>query len=340
MGDAKIKTLGTQIGKRTFTYLNMLVLAAGIMSLAVSAYFAGATLSHLSPVDVDCSYLMFMSAACAIAYGYFSTLFDRLPNRFVFVFNLLILLASIVLGVFWSVKMHAIQQIDIENLIKDVFNDGYQERHLRNKTYPHDELETTKLTAVPTVLKQQVQNHFQCCGYDSILEYCLDPEMAKAESLTPGLHLNDDIKKAYNAKESAKGEDGHTLSMSESITFWIQQFQLQERDIDQFYDGDDLTTDLAKYYCWIKDHDVVDPMDRVCAWGENFDVENHGCKTPVLDWYWKLVTVSRIFSYVFFSICGVTLIYGILMVIFYGRIYQAVRTDEYVNNEMAVKVNE
>jgi len=112
----------------------------------------------------------------------------------------------------------------------------------------------------------------------------------------------------------------------------IQKHHLDDDQFNSFFTFDDLATDITNptsKTCNI--HDIKDVCPNIDA--HTYHFENHGCQVPVNNFYDILVSALKVFTIVYVALCGILLIYGILLAVFFGKM--VVTVTEYEEVQMS-----
>ena len=124
---SKIKKCGANLSFNLFYMANLLVLICGALCFAIGAYFWGATLNQISPVENHTAKWMLISGTLAVAYGCFDAFCAR-PckkhgGRWITAFSLMFVAAAIVFAIIYLLQLINIKEVDIQKLVKRTWAD-------------------------------------------------------------------------------------------------------------------------------------------------------------------------------------------------------------------------
>ena len=247
-----IKKSISKLTLETLNQFNMTMMVAGTLCLAVGAYFNGATLNKVCPVEKGTSELMMICGLCVVLLGAYHTWIIRPLKtfrggacaRWLSIVNVLLALGGLVLAIIYLLQLRKIEEKNLQNLIESVWAYGKRDmdkliaRSVENGTDSEiiyepilKENSTTEYVQVtsdtPTMLKVQIQKHFECCGLYTVTEYCRDPQKAYSELIEKNEKLNQEKYDKFINK--------HPEHTETPFSEWILSINQDEDRFDQYW---------------------------------------------------------------------------------------------------------
>lgn len=129
---------------------------------------------------------MLIAGISSLIYFIFDKITSNCTGRATILINILFLITALVTTILYLLELQTIEKTEILLPLNKVFN-GYS-------TDPDKIAIAQKST---TFIKNKLQSKFHCCGYDSIIDYCEDPEHMKSQVIEPNREKNENFMREY-----------------------------------------------------------------------------------------------------------------------------------------------
>lgn len=175
---AKLTVIGKSLLYPMFVF-NVLVLLGGVIILATSTYFLGASASYVSPLRSPN-----LSPTWLVVTGLL-TLFTSIVGQLTRLFHGRVSMTIYIVFVVISAGLLFWQQFVMIGVAED------DEVFTKNTVKLFNETQS-RAGSGPTLLQKEIQIHFQCCGLDSGVQYCKNPKFLEKklkEEVAHNAHL-------------------------------------------------------------------------------------------------------------------------------------------------------